>query len=155
MTVDVTLRPARLGDVDTLVGLMAEYYAYEELPFDAPFAHAAMFRLLNEDLLGRVWLIRAYATVVGYIVITFGYSLEYGGRYAKVDEFFLYEVYRGRGIGTQSLEMVEAYCHEHDFHAIELEIERGNWSAKHFYDRLGFKDNGRYLLVKRLEGGNR
>jgi ribosomal protein S18 acetylase RimI-like enzyme len=68
-----------------------------------------------------------------------------------VDEFFIYEAYRGRGIGTQALSMVEAYGHDHDLHAIELETERGNWSAKRFYDRLGFRDNGRYLLVKRLE----
>lgn len=151
MMIDFSLRNASQGDIDTLVGLMEEYYAYEGLLFDAPYAHAAMFRLLNDEALGRVWLIHAYDTVVGYIVITFGYSLEYGGRYATVDEFFLYEAYRGRGIGTQTLGMVEAYCHEFDLRAIELETERGNWSAKGFYDRLGFRDNGRYLLVKRIE----
>jgi diamine N-acetyltransferase len=151
MMVEISLRAARSSDIDTLVGLMEEYYAYEALEFDAPHAHAAMFRLLNDETLGKVWLIHAYESVVGYIVITFGYSLEYGGRFATVDEFFIFEAYRGRGIGTQALAIVEAYCHEFDLRAIELETERGNWSAKRFYDRLGFKDNGRYLLVKWLE----
>lgn len=151
MMVEISLRTASPSDIDTLVGLMEEYYAYERLSFDAPHAHAAMFRLLTDESLGRVWMIHAFESVVGYIVITFGYSLEYGGRYATVDEFFLYEAYRGRGIGTQALGMVEAYCHEFDLRAIELETERGNWSAKRFYDRLGFRDNGRYLLVKRFE----
>lgn|SRR5690606_21125533 len=150
MMVEVSLFTARLSDIDTLVGLMEEYYAYEGLPFDAPRAHAAMFRLLSDETLGKVWLIHAYESVVGYIVVTFGYSLEYGGRFATVDEFFIYEAYRGRGIGTQTLGMVEAYCQDHDLHAIELENERGNWSAKRFYDRLGFRDSGRYLLVKHV-----
>jgi GNAT superfamily N-acetyltransferase len=151
MMIDVSLRNASLSDIDTLVGLMEEYYAYEGLEFDAPHAHAAMFRLLNDDLLGRVWLIHAYNTTVGYIAITFGYSLEYGGRHATVDELFVYESYRGRGIGTQTLQRVEHYCHEFDLRAIELESVRGNWGAKQFYERLGFKDHGRYSLVKRLE----
>jgi GNAT superfamily N-acetyltransferase len=41
---------------------------------------------------------------VGYIVLTFGYSLEYLGRDAFIDEFYLRESYRGRRWGRRTLE---------------------------------------------------
>ena len=151
MTLNVGLQRANRFDVDRLVGLMEAYYEHEGLTFHASRAHAAMFRLLSDEALGSAWLISADGLIVGYLVLTFGYSLEYGGRYATVDEFFLYEPYRGRGIGTETLEIVEEYCRSSDLHAIELESMRGNWKAKDFYERLGYSDQGRYLLVKRLE----
>ena len=42
--------------------------------------------LLAEPSLGRVWLIRAGSTVVGYVVLTLVYSMEYGGPAAVVSE---------------------------------------------------------------------
>lgn len=151
MTMDVALRPATRFETDLLVELMAAYYAHEQRPFQASRAHAAMFRLLSDAQFGSVWLIHADGEPVGYIVLTYGYSLEYGGRYATVDEFFVYEAYRGRGIGTETLEIIEDYCRQTDFHALELESVRGDWKAKAFYERLGFSDDGRYVLVKRLD----
>ena len=40
---------------------------------------------------------------VGYLVLTLGYSLEYGGRDAFIDEVYIRSSYRGRGIGTAAL----------------------------------------------------
>jgi hypothetical protein len=39
---------------------------------------------------------------VGCVVLTLGYSLELLGRDAFIDEFYLREVYRGRGWGRQA-----------------------------------------------------
>jgi GNAT superfamily N-acetyltransferase len=151
MTLNVGLHRASRLDIDALVGLMEAYYEHEGMTFHASVAHAAMFRLLSDESLGSAWLINADGMIAGYLVLTFGYSLEYGGRYATVDEFFLYEPYRGRGIGTETLEIVEEYCRSSDLRALELESMRGNWKAKEFYERLGYSDQGRYLLVKRIE----
>jgi GNAT superfamily N-acetyltransferase len=47
---------------------------------------------------------------VGYIVVTLGYSMEYGGRDAFVDDLFLAAAHRGRGLGTAALAQARAYC---------------------------------------------
>jgi len=36
--------------------------------------------------MGRVWLIQYQGQVIGYVILTLGYSLEYGGRDAFIDE---------------------------------------------------------------------
>ena len=147
----VRLQAATRFEIDGLVELMQAYYEYEELPFFASRAHAAMFRLLSDEALGSVWFIHAEEDRVGYAAVTYGYSLEYGGRYAAIDEFFVQEPYRGRGIGTEALGLIEEYCRSSDLRALELESLRGNWRAKEFYERMGYKDQGRYTLVKRLD----
>jgi diamine N-acetyltransferase len=64
---------------------MSEYYAFDRHPFNLENARAALTGLLREPTLGRVWLVCAGETVVGSIVLTFGYSLELLGRDAFVD----------------------------------------------------------------------
>ena len=80
---------------------MRDYYAFDGHGFDEQKARVALLTLLRDPNLGRVWLILDGAVAAGYIVLCFGYSLEWLGRDAFVDEFFLREPYRGRGLGTQ------------------------------------------------------
>jgi len=85
-------------------------------------------------------------------VVTFGYSLEYGGRDAFIDELWVHERVRGQGIGTRALHMAEAACREQGIQALHLEVERTNAVAQQVYRRAGFVDHDRYLLTKRLDG---
>jgi hypothetical protein len=80
-----SFRTATDSDVDLLLRLMREYYALDHHPFELEKARAALTGLLREPALGRVWLVCAGETVVGSIVLTFGYGLELLGRDAFVD----------------------------------------------------------------------
>jgi ribosomal protein S18 acetylase RimI-like enzyme len=151
MTEAVALQRASRFETDTLVELMQAHYEHKQIPFHASRVHAAMFRLLSDETLGMVWLIHAQERLVGYIALTYGYSLAYGGRCAAVDEFYLQESYRDRGLDTEVLGLVEHHCRSSDLRALELESLRGNWKAKEFYERLGYNDQGSYTLVKRLD----
>ena len=87
------------------------------------------------------------ATPVGYIVLCFGYSLEYLGRDAFLDEFYLIESHRGRGWGRKTLEFVCVQARLQDVRAIHLEVVRRNTSAREFYRKLGFKDHDHYMMT--------
>ena len=101
-----SFRIAAESDADLMLPMMCEYYAFDHHPFDLEQARGALKGLLREPGLGRVWLVCAGKTVVGYIVLTFGYSLELLGRDAFVDEFFLLESYRGQGWGGKTMQLV-------------------------------------------------
>ena len=62
-------------------------------PWSVPFIEAEAAnvteRLLRDPLLGRVWFIAVDGQTVGYIVMAFDFSLEYRGRGAWIDEFFV------------------------------------------------------------------
>jgi GNAT superfamily N-acetyltransferase len=148
-----TFHEARPADTDVLLGMMRELYTVDRIPFDADLARTALTTLLQEPTYGCAWLIMDRAEPVGYLVLTFNYSLEYGGRDAFIDELFVRESHRRRGIGTQALQMAEAACHERGICALhlEVEVERSNVAAQAAYRRAGFVDHDRYLMTKRLD----
>jgi GNAT superfamily N-acetyltransferase len=149
--VEPILSIAQPNDMDTLLEFVREYYAFDRHPYDRDAVRAALEGLLHDPGLGRVWLIRDGAIPIGYIVLTLGYSLEYRGRDAFIDELYIRERYRGRGVGRQALAFVERECRALGVHALHLEVERANTGAQQFYRRAGFIDQGRFLLNKWLD----
>lgn len=92
------------SDADAILEFMRAYYALDGHGFDPAKARGALIGLLRDLNLGRVWIILDADRLdgdaaVGYVVLCFGYSLEWLGRDAFVDEFYLREEYRGRGWG--------------------------------------------------------
>jgi diamine N-acetyltransferase len=146
-----SFRIATDADTDQLLRMMHEYYAFDHHAFEPEKAHAALAGLLRDPALGRVWLICAGENIVGYIVLTFGYSLELLGRDAFVDEFFLLESHRGQGWGRKTMEFVEQAARALEVHAIHLEVTRHNAGAHQFYPKLGFKDRGHHLMSKWID----
>ncbi|MEO1211181.1 MAG: GNAT family N-acetyltransferase [Cyanobacteria bacterium J06638_20] len=141
---------ASVSAIETLMSLMGEFYAYEALPFDEQAARSALQLILTNDSYGCVYIIRIDEAIAGYLAITFGFSLEYGGRDAFLDEIYLRAAYRGRGIGTQSLQFAETICREQGIQALHLEAERKNIPAQAFYRNAGFVDHNRVLFTKWL-----
>jgi ribosomal protein S18 acetylase RimI-like enzyme len=166
---------ARAADADELVELMREFYAFEHIAFDEGAARCALRQILSDGKLGVIYLIRAgaresegaqaekeaeekeagvtaetAAETAGYLVITFGFSLEFHGRDAFVDELFLRESFRGQGIGQACVEFAAEVCRGEGIAALHLEVERANARAQALYRRSGFSDHDRYLLTKWL-----
>jgi GNAT superfamily N-acetyltransferase len=131
--------------------MMRELYAHDHIPFDEQSALSALRQLLADASFGRVYLMLAGGDVAGYIVLTLGFSLEYHGRDALIDEIYVREDYRGRGIGTRGLEFIEGICRELEVKALHLAVERANRNAQAVYRRAGFVEHDRYLMTKWVE----
>ncbi len=86
--------------------------------------------------------------VVGYLVLTFGYSLEFHGRDAFIDELFIRASHRGRGWGTRAMEQAESTAKALNIRAVHLEVGHGNTRAQEFYSKMGYNDHERYLMTK-------
>lgn len=152
MRVPSGFRRAVPADAEALLDLAQEFYREEGYPFDRTVARAAWNALLRDPAQGWAWVIRRRTKTVGYLLVTLGYSLEYGGRTAFVDEIYLSPAHRGRGLGTKALDLAERAAAEHGARVIHLEVERANAKAHALYRRRGFADRRRYLLTKRLDG---
>src|SRR4051812_18287649 len=50
---------------------------------------AAMERLIDDHSAGRIFVIRAGGQNVGYAILVFSFSVEFGGRTAFIDELFI------------------------------------------------------------------
>jgi len=146
-----TFRIAVESDAELLLGMMREYYAFDHHAFDEEKADAPLRGLLRDPAVGRVWLICDGETRIGYVVLTFGYSLEFLGRDAFVDEFFIVQSYRDRGWGRLTMEFVEQEARALGVHAIHLEVTRHNQRAQYFYPKLGFEDREHHLMSKWID----
>ena len=135
---------------DTVLELMRQLYKEDGYRFDPEAAQEALVGLVQNSSLGRAWLVFERDEMVGYVVLTFGYSLEYGGRDATLDELFVVPIHRGRGVGTRVMEFVAEECQSLGVVALRLEVEQDNETAQALYERAGFEAVDRYLMCKRI-----
>jgi GNAT superfamily N-acetyltransferase len=87
--------------------------------------------------------------VVGYAIIVFYWSNEYGGDFIEVDELFTHEDYRGNGIATNFVAWLEQTWHQKAV-ALSIQVTPANDRAFAFYQRLGFKNSPNRHLMKLL-----
>jgi len=150
--VNITFREAQLADLDLLLHFMQGLQEDDpwSVSFDLSRARNAMQQLLSDLNLGRVWIIHEAAEPVGYIVMAFDFSLEYGGRNAWIDEFFIQASHRGKGIGTRALDFFAEKARDLGVVAVHLEVNRGN-PAFGLYHHMGYRDHHRYLMTKWIQ----
>lgn len=134
--------------IDGILPLMREFYLDEGYPFDETAARSALEEFIRNPNLGELWVATEGDQVVAYIAVTFGFSFEFGGRDAFVDELVVAPSHQGQGLGTKALAVAEAVCRTAGVRALHLEVERGKDHARRLYERSGFVEHSRYLLTK-------
>ncbi len=120
------------------------------VPFDASAVRSAFRRFRSLPAFGRIWLIYDGGAPVGCIILTIGFSFEFRGHDAFIDELYIAPTHRRRGLGRQAMVFVEQEAREMGVHAIHLEVDRGNNPALQRYRQTGYHDHHRLLMTKWL-----
>jgi ribosomal protein S18 acetylase RimI-like enzyme len=136
-------------DVEVLVDLVGAYHAFEGVESDPAARRQAVLSLIDNADLGRIWRITLEQATVGYIALCFGYSIEFAGKDAFVDEFFIDAAFRGRGIGHAVLGHVAAEARKLHIRALHLEVAKTNIGAQRLYARADFEARAKYYLMTR------
>jgi GNAT superfamily N-acetyltransferase len=148
---ELSFRAAVATDIDLLLRLMKSLQ--QDDPWSVPFREDKVREILHELLenphAGRAFLICAGERCVGYMALSFDFSLEYGGKNAWIDELFVERTFRGKGVGSKTLEFAFQAAWELGAKVLHLEVNRGN-PAIDLYRRHGFEEHDRYLMSKRL-----
>lgn len=132
-----------------LLRFAGAFHAEEGHPLDADFA-AAVLGIAHGEPLARGWIVRSAGEAIGYVAITLGYSIEYGGRDGFIDELYLVPEARGRGWGRCLLDFACAEAKRLGIKTLHLEVELGNDRAARLYGGAGFEQTGRRLMRLRL-----
>ena len=93
------LRRAEIQHLPLLLTPVEAFYALDQHSYEPARVESALRALLQHDDFGVVYLVNDDQ---GYVVITWGYSLESGGREGLVDEIYLRQ--RGQGVGTRVMQ---------------------------------------------------
>ena len=105
-----------------LLPLMQRYHAERGLTYDDAHRAAAATPLLEGSPLGAVWLIGPQRAPLGYVLVTFGWSVELGGMIGWVEEMFIRPSVRSRGIGTEVLHAVAVSLGQVDIRALHVRV---------------------------------
>jgi GNAT superfamily N-acetyltransferase len=138
------------ADLPRLAALARAYYAESGMPWREEAQGRALAMLCGGDMLALGWLAGFEGKDVGYIVCCLGFSIEFGGYDAFIDELYVVPEFRRRGIGRRALAHAIAVLESHGVRAVHLQVERALIDAQELYHRAGFVDDGRLLLTKRL-----
>ena len=144
---DIYLRLAEQGDLEQVLTYVRAYHEIEGITHSALNTASAVRPLLGQSTLGRVWLICRGPQSIGYIAICFGYSIEFGGRDAIVDELFILPEHRGKGFGKVVLALVKSEAALLGVKALHLEVAHANESAQRMYKSAGFTPRERYFVM--------
>ncbi len=143
------LRLARPEDLDRLMGLVTAFHTEAQITQDADQRREALLPLLEGIPHGCIYLIGPGRAPLGYIILTFGWSVEFGGMDGFVDEIYIRPAVRGRGIATEVLLDLPKALAEAGLTALHLEVDRTNETAQKLYLRTGFKPRERYMLMSK------
>jgi GNAT superfamily N-acetyltransferase len=144
------LVPVGPADLAALTDLVRAYHAYDRHPFDEPVIVAALKQLCEGTAYARCFFIHLGAERIGYVSASYGFSIEVGGLDFFLDEFFLEEAWRGRGLGRVLLAMIEAEVKRLGGIRLCLEAELHNPRAAQLYATSGYVEHERRLLSKVL-----
>ena len=146
-------RKATLQDEAMLMPMMRALAEHEPgaIQFDESAVRSAFRQFLSLPAFGRVWLLWDGSALVGYIILTIGFSFEFHGHDAFIDELYIAPAYRHRGLGRQAIAFLEQEAREMGVQAVHLEVDRGNDPALELYRRVGYRDHDRFLMTKWLK----
>jgi len=144
---DIHLRVAEESDLDQVLTYVRAYHEFEDIAHSAINAASAVRPLLGRNTLGRVWLICHDSQSIGHVAICFGYSIEFCGRDAVVDEMFILPEHRGKGFGKAVLALVKSEAALLGVKALHLEVARSNESAQNMYKSAGFAPRERFFVM--------
>jgi ribosomal protein S18 acetylase RimI-like enzyme len=142
-----SLRQALPDDRESVVHLMAEFCQHFSYPFNQVARRGAIAELLANTYLGSIWLIDFDSQLLGYVALTYGFTFEFGGRDAFIDEFYVSPNYRNLGIGKRALSMLQQKAGELGLVALHLQTESYNDRAQKLYNMVGFVDLNRNTLT--------
>lgn len=151
----VTIRTAVPGDLSVVLELAKAFYA--EDGFTTPDEQLrANLAVLVVSPAARVAVAEtADGVVVGFAITTTSFGLE-NGRIAELEDLYVVPERRGGGLGVALIDDSVAWCRDTDCRLVEVVVAPNGQDVSHlfgYYDRRGFVNEGRALLVRELTDG--
>ena len=140
---------ARPDDLDRLCRLVTDAHAERGIELTDEARRAGLAPLLDGSPHGAVYLIGPGRAPIGYIIVTFGWSVALGGMTGTVDEITIRPGVRGRGIGTEVLTNLPKALAGAGLMALHVETAAGDTRAQRFFSRLRFQPHDGAIRMTR------
>ncbi len=136
------------GDKDSYIKLVGEFYNSPAVlhPIPEEYYEKTFLEIINSDVYADCYVYEDSGGVSAYALISKTYSQEAGGLCVWIEEIYVSEAVRGKGIGSALLErIIRDYPNAARF---RLETEPDNTGAVRLYERFGFKPLGYSQMIR-------
>lgn len=143
------LHLAKPTDLPRIVPLVVAFHEEQGIALSDSAREAALSPLLDGSPHGAIYLIGPARAPIGYVIITFGWSVEFGGMEGFIDELYVRPGVRKRGIATEVLHSLPRALAGVGMRALHLEVDRTDEASLRLYAKSGFQPRERYMLMTR------
>ena len=149
---DVIFRTCLASETSNVQELVDDLYrAYPGVDGVEPDIALTVAEFERHPEKGRVIVFELNGQPVGYAILVFFWSNEFRGDVIEIDELFIDNRNRGRGIGSWFFAWLESSYPESV--ALALQVSETNTAAARFYERAGFRASLNRHLFKLLRLG--
>ena len=145
-----TFKPIEIKDISFITQMMQDFYAIDNYPMNIEVTQELFQEFITNENLGKSWLIYSENEMVGYFILTFIFSFEYGGKIAFIDELYIKEKFRGKGIGKQAIQFIQSEVPKLSLKLLYLEVEIHNKNAQKLYIAHDFVIHNRKLMKYKI-----
>jgi len=147
---DVTYRDFEEKDFGALKEMV--FCLYEEDPEGLAISDAKIRKTADESLAHpeklRIVMICMDGAVIGYSLICFVWSNEYGGDVLNIDELYIQKAYRNRRIAS---DFIGRQMRAGGAVALAVEATPSNSAAARLYGRLGFEASPNTHMIRTMD----
>ena len=132
------LRKITPNDRETYIALSEEFYSSDAVSHSIPVeVHKNSFdELMRSDEYIECFIFEHEGETAGYALIAKTFSPEAGGVVVWIEELYVREGFRGKGLGKAFFAYMEQ---NYNVSRYRLEVEPDNVRAKKLYSALGYK----------------
>ena len=135
---DYSLRPMEAADKEAVIEMMRGFYASESVHTNGSeevFNNDVDACISDDPFASGYVFIREDGSVCGYSMLAHSYSTEYGRKAIWIEDLFLEEDARNKGLSAMLLDLVKE---KYPDHIHRLEVEDTNLRAIRTYKKNGF-----------------
>ena len=133
-----SLRPMEAADKTAVVDMMRDFYASEAVHSNGSeevFSNDVDTCVSDDPFASGYVFVREDGSVCGYAMLAHSFSTEYGRRVIWIEDLFLEEDARNKGLSARLFDLVKE---KYPDHIHRLEVEDTNLRAIRTYKKNGF-----------------
>ncbi len=143
------IRPIVLSDKDAFISMADKFYHSSAVDHAIPIKHHedTFNELMKSNPYIFAYMLEYDGSTVGYALFMQTYSNEAGGMLLWLDEVYILEDYRGKGLGKALFKFIDENLSS-KYARIRLELTPVNKKAEKLYSNMGFEPLEYLQMIK-------
>ena len=136
---------------DLYIRMAEEFYSSDAVlhPIPRAYIERTADEALQSDAYAEIYLLEYEGRTAGYGLTARTFSQEAGGQVLWIEELYIREQFRSRGLGREFFSYIEEKNKDRTAR-IRLEVEEENTRAASLYERLGYEKLDYKQMIKDL-----